>query len=620
MTSPAPLAATAPAEAGLPLSAEQARSVDALAAGLDQAGLWWLSGYAAGLARARAPHAPAAPAVESVAPECLSIVYGSQTGNAKRVAERLAADAEQAGLAVRLLRADEYPVRELQQERHLLLVFSTQGEGEPSDDARELVGFLLGKRAPRLEQLHFGVLGLGDSSYPQFCAIGQLLDERLQALGASRLLQRGDADLDIETVAAPWRSQALAAARETLRPSATVTPLRPAQMPSAAAFDHSRPFPAPLLANQRITATGSTKDVRHIELSLQGSGLHYEPGDALGLHPRNPAALVEQVLTITGLDGGLAVVHDGKEQPLHSWLTGERELTRLARPFVAALARLSGDEDLEALLASDQRERFARLLTQAQPIDMLQRHPAAWSGEELVAALRPLAPRLYSIASSRKTVGDEAHLTVAHVAYTVGGQPRWGAASHLLASTDEDQTLPVYVEANTRFRLPVDPSRDIIMVGTGTGVAPFRAFVQEREATRPDGGAGRNWLFFGNPHFRSDFLYQLEWQRALKSGLLERIDLAFSRDRTVAAPQIDARALGSHRTYVQQRIREQGRALWDWLQNGAHLYVCGASSMGRDVHSALLEVARTRGALDEDGADEWLLGLHRQGRYARDVY
>lgn len=601
--------------AALPLDAAQLALVHRITDELDASGLAWLSGYAAGIAHGRtAPAAraqvrplesqPSAPAAAA-----LTVVYGSQTGNARRVAERVAADAEAAGLPVRLLRADAYPLRELKQERQLYLVISTQGDGDPPDDARELYEHLTGKRAPRLEQLQYAVLGLGDSSYPKFCAVGEALDARLAELGATRLLPRADADLDIDTVADPWREQALAKARDVLakdglKPSATVTPLRPAASATAATYSRAQPFGAELLTNQRITAHGSGKDVRHLELSLEGSGLDYEPGDALGVWPRNPGPLVDAVLAVLALDGDAAVTHAGETLPLRAWLSDKRELTRLSRPFIAAHAAHARSEALNGLLAPENAAQLQRLLAEAQVIDLLQRHPGVWTAEDLVAALRPLAPRLYSIASSRKEVGDEVHLTVAHVEYDAGGQTRWGAASHFLAGRDEGERLPVYIEPNERFRLPADASRDVIMIGPGTGVAPFRAFVQERKAL---GASGRHWLFFGNPHFRSDFLYQLEWQRALKDGSLHRIDLAFSRD-------------AERKIYVQHRIAERARELYDWLQNGAHVYVCGAIAMEKDVRAALLEAVAAHNGGDREAAGEYLDALARQGRYAKDVY
>lgn len=592
------------------LSQEQAALLEQLTGGLDSAGLWWLSGYAAGLAHSHAlPLArPAALAVaDSQAAAQLTIVYGSQTGNARRIAEKLAQQLEAAGLPARLLRADAYPARELRNERHLAIVISTQGDGDPPDDARALFDFITGKRAPKLPELQYAVLALGDSSYPQFCAIGRRLDERLAELGARRWFARGDADLDIDSVATPWLANALASAKEALKPQApraTVTPLRPLAA-AGSTYTRDNPFPAELLANQRITGRDSDKDVRHIELSLEGSGLHYEVGDALGIWPVNPPRLVEAVLDALKLEGEQPVTHGDQTLSLRGWLSGRRELTRLSRPFLATHAAHARSEELNALLAPERTADFTRLLAGQQVIDVLHAHPGAWTAEEFVAALRPLVPRLYSIASSTKVVGEEAHLTIAHVEYDVDGDTRWGTASHYLARAAEGDKLPVFIESNERFRLPKDGTRDILLVGPGTGVAPFRGFVQERAAT---GATGRNWLLFGNPHARSDFLYQLEWQEALKRGELHRLDLAFSRDQ-------------AHKVYVQDRLREHGREVFDWLQGGAHVYVCGdATRMARDVHATLIEIVATHGNKSAEHAVEYLDDLHGQGRYSRDVY
>jgi sulfite reductase (NADPH) flavoprotein alpha-component len=601
-----------------PLSVEPFAQIARLAEGLDSAGLWWLSGYAAGLARAQgglAPLASVAGQADAAAQprERLTVVYGSQTGNARRVAEALAAKFEAEGLPVRLLRADAYPTRELKDEHYLAIVISTQGDGDPPDDARALVEFLDGKRAPKLPNLRFTVLGLGDTSYPQFCAIGQRIDARLEALGAQRWVARADADLDIDTVASPWAAQVLAEGKEALKarnaPLATVTPLRPHLAP-AAAWTRERPFTAELIANQRITGRGSEKDIRHIELSLEGAGLDYEPGDALGVIVENPPALVEAIVAELGLDAGTVVTVGTDTLSLRDWLGKRREITRLSRPFVATHAAHAGSDALNRLLAPDQREALTALMAGSQVIDLLHDHPGAWTAEALVEALRPLQPRLYSIASSRKAVGDEAHLTVAHVEYQHGDATRWGAASHFLAAREEGAQVQVYIEHNERFRLPADGARDIIMIGPGTGVAPFRAFVQEREATRSSTSAatGRNWLFFGNPHGREDFLYQVEWQDALKRGALHRLDLAFSRDQ-------------ASKIYVQHRLREQARELFAWLENGAHLYVCGdATRMAKDVHAALLEIIAVQGGKSAEDANDYLNALQAQGRYARDVY
>ncbi len=580
-----------------------------LADSLEPQALSWLSGYFAGVAQGRQSARAPAPLAVAAAPanaRRLTILYGSQTGNAKRIAEGLLQRVQGQGLEARLVRADQYPTRELKEEQLLYIVMSTQGDGEPPDDSIALVEFLLGKRAPKLPKLKYAVLGLGDSSYPSFCGISQKIDERLAELGAERLQEAGAADLDIETVASPWQDAALAHARQQLKAAeapagATVTPLR--VQPGKVTRD--QPFHAELLLNQPITGRDSDKDIRHLELSLEGSGLHYEPGDALGVWPVQDEALVARVVEAAGLDAAAPVEHQGATRPLGEWLRSHRELTVLTRPFLQALAERAGDEGLHTLLRPESREALAAYMAGHQLIDALRAWPARWPADALVAALRPLAPRMYSIASCAAVAEDEVHLTLANVAFEREGEDRWGVASRFLSQLPEGAKAPVFVEENTRFRLPADPGRDIIMIGAGTGVAPYRAFIQARAET---GAAGRNWLFFGNPHFGSDFLYQTEWQQALKAGALQRIDLAFSRDQ-------------AGKVYVQHRLAERGAEVYDWIQGGAHVYVCGdATRMARDVHATLLEIARDQGGLDEEGARQWLDELAAQGRYARDVY
>jgi sulfite reductase (NADPH) flavoprotein alpha-component len=597
------------------LAAERLALLHRLTEGLPPADLYWISAWSAALAaqatRVSLPAAaPASATAGTVANERLTVLYGSQTGNSRRLAERLAERATAAGLNVRLLRTGAYPVRELAQERHLALVISSQGDGDPPDDALGFVEFLAGKRAPKLPQLKFAVLGLGDSSYPQFCAVSRRLDARFAELGAQRFAELGEADVDFEVVGAGWSDGVLEKAREMLSTPAApaVANPRPVALHAVNSTLHGRenPYAAEVLENQRIVSRDSTREVRHVELSLQGSGLRYEPGDALGVWPRNPPALVDDCLRLLRLDGEQEVAHEGRHLPLARWLSHERELTRLSRPLLAAHAAASGDADLARVLEPGQREALARLLDTHQPIDLLRRHPVDWDATQLVAALRPLTPRLYSIASSPKAVGeDEVHLTVAVVGYHAHGSGHLGAASSFLAAAGDDQRVPVFVEPNERFRLPADASRDIIMIGPGTGVAPFRAFVQERQAV---GATGRNWLFFGNRHFAQDFLYQTEWQQALEDGALHRLELAFSRDSAA-------------KTYVQNRLREHGRELYAWLRDGAHLYVCGdATHMAKDVHEALVDVAVAHGGLSDEDARGWLAELLQEGRYARDVY
>ena len=573
-------------------------------AGLSVAQLYWVAAWSA--AQAEQVQRGGAPAPVAQVAGRLTILYGSQTGNARRIATALASRSEALGLPVRLLRADAYPQRELAQERHLLIVVSTQGDGEPPDDTRGLFEFIVGKRVPKLPALQFAVLGLGDSSYPQFCTIGRQLDDRLADLGATRLHLFGEADLEFEQVAEPWSEQVVERARDLLKQvalPARVTPLH--VVPQASVYSREHPFSAAVLANQRIVSRDSARDIRHLELSLEGSGLHYQPGDALGVWPRNPPALVEQWLRVLQIDGAREVTWRGRNQSLWQWLERDRELTRLHRGFIAALAAAGEHTELAELLKPEQAARLAVMLADDQPIDLLRRYPTTWQPEALLGALRPLTPRLYSIASSAAAVGEEVHLTVAVVNYEADGHDHWGAASSLLAASDEDARLQIFIEPNERFRLPADDSRDVVMIGPGTGVAPFRAYVQER---REREASGRNWLFFGNRHFASDFLYQVEWQQALKDGALHRFDLAFSRDT-------------AGKTYVQDRLRERGAELYAWLDGGAHLYVCGDSKhMARDVHAALIEVVATHGGRSTEAAQVWLGELLQQGRYARDVY
>lgn len=596
---------SATAHAGLPLPPATAAELERLTDGLDADALYWLSGYLAALGsrhrRALSTPVAALPVASIGAKPTLTILYGSQTGNAKRVAESLARDAERAGLKVRLTRADNYPVRELANERLLYVVISTQGDGEPPDDARGFVDFLAGPRAPQLTQLEYAVLGLGDSSYPQFCAIAISIDARLGELGAIRTLARHDADVDVDAVARPWADLALrhACEKSNVMPAlASVTTLR---ISPAASWSREHPFAASVLANQRISARGSSKEFRHLELSIDGSGLTYEPGDALGVWPTNPPALVDAVIRTLGESPERAVTIDGEDRSLLDWLGTRRELTRLTRPLLLAHAQRARHIDLDSALAGD---GVQDMLAGYQLIDLLRRYPAHWDAQELVAVLRPLAPRLYSIASSRKAVGEEAHLTVALVRYDAFGEPHEGAASGFLAACSERASVPVFVAVNERFRLPSDAKRDIIMIGPGTGVAPFRGFLQQRAETA---ASGRNWLFFGNPHVRSDFLYQLEWQQALRNGSLHRLDVAFSRDQ-------------SERIYVQHAIRRAGRELYAWIEGGAHIYVCGATRMAADVDAALRDVFVEHGKTDADEAAERLATLMREQRYARDVY
>lgn len=591
-----------------PLPESRLRLLTELTQGLDAGALLYVSGYAAGLAAAqRNGHTAVQSPSHAAERERATVLYASHTGNGRRIAEKLAASLESRGLAARAVAAGDYATRELAQERLLYLVASTHGDGDPPEDARAFFDFLLGRKAPRLASLRYAVLALGDSSYPKFCEAARIADERLAALGATAITARVDCDIDFEGAAATWSETALQHALETLRPGgdaprlSIVPPLR-ASAPVVVAATRDTPFTAEVLARQRITGRASDHPVMHLEIAAPADQLAYEPGDAVGVWHHNPSFLVARIAEVQQLDLATPVSHAGEERSLGDWLTQHREVTRLSRPVLEAHAARSAAPALRALIEGNAQARAA-VIRDWQILDLLETYPAQWSAEELVGALRPLAPRLYSIASSRLEVGDELHLTVATVDYEREGVRRVGAASHFL--TSEAPELRVYIEPNTRFRLPADGDRDLVMIGAGTGVAPYRAFLQQRSA---DGARGRHWLLFGARRFSSDFLYQAEWLAARKRGLLQRLDLAASRDQ-------------AEKIYVQHRLREQGAELWRWIAGGASLYVCGdATRMAPDVHAALVDVVQTHGGHSNESAQAFLNDLVAERRYLRDVY
>ncbi len=587
------------------LSLEQWQLVEGLAKTLTAEQARWISGYFAGLDAGllRGSGAIVAPVAEPQG-RGLTILYGTETGNGRALAKELARAAGERGLTAKLADMADYKVRQIKDEQDLLIIVSTHGEGDPPEPAAGFFEFIESARAPKLDAVRYSVLALGDSTYEHYCEAGKRLDRRLEELGAARLGPRVDCDVDYDESAAGWSEQlveTLASESETV--SARVVQLRPAA--AAAAHDKRNPFAATVLENIRIVGRNSSKETRHVELDLTGSGLSYQPGDALGFIPSNDSAVVEQLLEASGLSGDTEVSVKTSSMSLASALTSRFEVTVATPRFIEQWAKLSEAAELQALVAADAGERV-RYLEQHHVADIVRRFPVGGiKAEDLLAGLRSLQPRLYSIASSRAAVGDEAHLTVAPVRYELHGTARGGVAStHIADRLDLGDTIPVYIQENPHFRLPGDDV-PIIMVGPGTGVAPFRGFLQEREER---GAGGRSWLFFGERHMRSDFLYQVEWQQWLKDDVLTRLDVAFSRDDAA-------------KVYVQHRMLEQARELYAWLEEGAHFYVCGdEKNMSRDVHEALLQVIEREGGHSREAAEDYVRRLSAEHRYQKDVY
>ena len=589
----------------LPLNPEQLARLQAATTDFTPTQLAWVSGYFWGVLNQQSGAAVAAPAPAAEVPT-ITLISASQTGNARRVAEALRDDLLAAKLNVKLVNAGDYKFKQIAAEKLLVVVTSTQGEGEPPEEAVALHKFLFSKKAPKLDGTAFAVFGLGDTSYEFFCQSGKDFDNKLAELGAERLLDRVDADVEYQAAAAEWRARVV----EALKARAPVA--APAQLATSGAVNdiHTSPYTkeAPLTAtlsvNQKITGRKSEKDVRHIERDLGDSGLRYQPGDALGVWYQNDPQLVKELVELLWLKGDEPVTVEGKTLPLSEALQWHFELTVNTATIVENYATLTRSESLLPLVGDKaQLQQYAA----ATPIvDMVRFSPAQLDAEALIGLLRPLTPRLYSIASSQAEVESEVHVTVGVVRYEIEGRARAGGASSFLADrVEEDGEVRVFIEHNDNFRLPANPETPVIMIGPGTGIAPFRAFMQQRAA---DGAQGKNWLFFGNPHFTEDFLYQVEWQSYVKEGLLTRIDLAWSRDQ-------------QQKIYVQDKLREQGAELWRWINDGAHIYVCGdANRMAKDVENTLLEVIAEYGAMDAEAADEFLSELRVERRYQRDVY
>ena len=550
----------------------------------DREQLIWGSGYLAGLAGPITSVLPPPGVRADASVDTWHIFYATETGNSRSVAEGLAKDADAVGLAAELHDLSNTRPKILKTVKNAIFVLATHGVGEAPDGSEAFFEFWMSEKAPKLPHLNFSLLALGDSSYADYCEMGRVFEERLLVLGGNSIVDRVDCDLDFKSAASAWAKTVIKHAREASTEIIFPQPVRLSAVASSPVHGKQNPFAAEILTRQTITGRDSSKHVEHIELDLEESGLVYQPGDSLAVWPNNPPQIVAQLATISGL---------------HEDQFADKEITALSRPILDAVA--SSHSGLQAIL--DDREQFANYLATRQLIDLVHEYPVDWQHPQFVNALRKLLPRSYSIASSLDANPDEVHLTVDVVDYNQFGRRHLGAASNFLIG--DTTHAPVFIEPNENFRLPADSSTPIIMIGAGTGVAPYRAFVEHR---REHGHSGENWLVFGDRNLASDFLYQLEWLRYRKEGLLSKLDVAFSRDQ-------------SEKIYVQQRLQENGCQVYDWLEQGAHVYVCGdATHMAGDVHDALIAIIKQHAGLSDDRSLEYIKNLKQSRRYQRDVY
>jgi len=594
------------------LDANQLVSLQQITSSYSSLQLAWASGYLAAKSES-GQSVPLASAPAAVAAKSLTILYASQTGNAKGVAKQLEQSAKAAGITVNLKNVADYKAKTIKSETHLLIVASTNGEGEPPDDAIEFHEFLLGKKAPKLPNLSYSVLALGDSSYEFFCQTGKDFDLRLQELGAKQVAPRLDCDLDYDSETLSWTESMVKTLKDELAQvdaglAAVIDLPLASNVTGESQYTKQNPLTAEFSLSQKITGRDSAKDVRHIEIDLGESGLTYQAGDALGVWFENDAVLVEELLSALSFTGEeqVSLKLSGEQQAftLKDALISQLEITQTAPAFIEFWAQQSADKNLVEIATDKNTSR--EFAANHQIIDVIKKAPAQVEAQIFVDALRKVTPRLYSIASAQAEVEEEVHLTLGVVSYDADGQQRFGGASSYLAQRlEEGQGVKVFVEHNDNFRLPQNNDTPVIMVGPGTGVAPFRAFMQQREA---DEATGDNWMFFGDQTFTQDFLYQVEWQNYLKSGLLTRMDVAFSRDQ-------------AEKIYVQDRLKEQAEEVFAWLERGAHLYICGdANRMAKDVHQTLIEIISEQGKLSSEQAEQYLKDLRSNKRYQKDVY
>lgn len=584
-----------------PLNEQQLAALSALSSGLSREQLLWVNGYFQGLLASSAS-APQVSTQHLSGGKKLKILYGTHTGRSKTIAAQLAAKLANCHVESTIVALDEYKTKQLTTETNLVFIVSTHGEGEPPVMAEDFHSFITGKRAPKLPNLNYSVVALGDKSYKLFCKTGIDIDQALANSGAKQILPVLTLDVDFEDDAERWIKEFASIFVDTADQSQSVV-VTSVGAP-ATSYTRKNPFKATVIDKVKITGRGSDKEVYHVELSLEGSGITYEPGDSVGILANNPPELVSEILKQSGFAGSETVSMKEGEVTIQEALNDRLEISLLNRDAIAKYQEKTGNQSLSEILADD--KKLDHYLYGHDILDLLVEFPAKLAPQDLVDVLRPFPARLYSISSSQDAVGEEVHITVATVRYTNKGRQRGGACSTYLADRIEiDSQVSLFIEKNPSFKLPENEQTPVILIGAGTGVAPFRSFLQHREANNQK---GRTWLFFGERRFHSDFLYQVEWQKLLKDGYLEKIDVAFSRDQ-------------EEKIYVQNRLKERQREVYEWLNKGANIYLCGdMKQMARDVQETLLQIFENVGGMTEDKALEYLKTLKKEKRFQLDVY
>ncbi|QCI25623.1 assimilatory sulfite reductase (NADPH) flavoprotein subunit [Buchnera aphidicola (Sitobion avenae)] len=591
----------------LPLSPEQLNNVKKLESTCTNIQSAWLSGYFWKVANQKSNSVSLKIDESNKNNQIITIVSASQTGNAKLLSERLYKFFNKNNKTTRLINAIDYQFKKIKNEKILILIISTQGEGEPPEEALSLYKFIMSKNAPNLNNLYYSIFGLGDTSYNLFCQAGKDFDKRFKELGARSLLNRFDSDIEYEENYYQWSQELLRSIdhnNKDYKSSSSLLEQEKKVIISKSYYTKKNPAQAVVLTNQKITGRNSKKDIHHIEIDISNIDINYEPGDALGVWYKNDTNLVRNILELLSINSSDKIKIKDNILTIFEALKNNFELTTNTKNIVKNYAILTENKFLKNIISDN--SNLQSYTVQTPLIKMITDHPSKLSSEQLISLLRPLTPRLYSISSSQQEIDNEIHITVGVVKKLISGcLYLGGASSYLTQSLKPDDMIKIFIESNNNFRLPTDQNTPIIMIGAGTGIAPFRSFMQQRDN---DGSKGKNWIFFGNPHFTEDFLYQLEWQRYIKKGLITNMHLAWSQDE-------------EHKVYVQDRIRENGKEIWSWIEEGAQIYVCGnASNMAKDVEKTLLDIISENGSLNFEDACEFLNNLRLNKRYKRDIY